>query len=233
MTPMRPKSRPMLPLLRRRPREGADPAQLPRRPRDASRLFFVAGIVLAVAVTATPAAAQNYLLTGRYECLATTDGPCYDTTPSGPGPFSNATPEAMPNVGGAAVEAGLGTPPEPPPVPFKKPKKPLAPPVDAIAAMTPRILAGKPDPGDIPELRAHARTGDAHALEMLAWCLMGGVGVTADPVQAYLLYGEAAKAGAAEARNTQSYIFKRRLTSEQRQQVLELENGQTLHAVKG
>src|SRR5215469_4229226 len=104
-------------------RESGNPAipGFPCSRERRARLRLATALALALALKAAPAAAQNYLLAGRYDCLATTDGPCYDTTPSGPGPFSSAAPESTPSVGHATVEAGLVTSTEPQPVPFKKP----------------------------------------------------------------------------------------------------------------
>ena len=70
-----------------------------------------------------------------------------------------------------------------------------------------------------------SESGDARALEMLAWCALTGVGTPRDPVRAYFLYGDAAVAGAPKGRENQVTVYERTLTSNQRQQVLEVENG--------
>ncbi|MBV9521249.1 MAG: hypothetical protein JO010_00555 [Alphaproteobacteria bacterium] len=99
------------------------------------------------------------------------------------------------------------------------------PPRDPLEALAERLLRRQPDAGDLAALRAKAEATDHRALEMLAWCELMGVGTAPDPVHAYLLYGEAAKAGAADARASQAMIFKTRLSQEERQQILEVENG--------
>jgi TPR repeat protein len=83
----------------------------------------------------------------------------------------------------------------------------------------------KANPADIAALQARARTGNARALELLAWAELVGVGVPRDPVQSYFHYGMAAAAGMPNGRRDQAAIFEGSLTAEQRQQILVIENG--------
>lgn len=209
------------------------------RGRRAARLVLAAA--LALVCTGTPAArAEFFKLAGRYACLEKPGAVCDDAAPSGPGPFAPVPPVAAAPPAPAPVTVAPAPPPAPvaamekpaEPAPPQepdghakaKPEKPKAP-VDPLTAMGERLRAGRPAAGDLAELRAKAKAGNARALEMLAWCEMSGVGTPRDPVHAYLLYGEAAKAGAAAASATQRFIFRTRLTPDQRQQVLQVENG--------
>jgi hypothetical protein len=168
---------------------------------------------------AAPALGDLYDLEGRYQCLEKPDAVCYDATPSAVPP-SPAPPPASANDASTPPVAeapapklhkGKTPPPEPKPVD----------PLDLIAA---RIQAGKPAAEDLATLRARAKTSDRRAIEMLAWCAFTGIGGARDPVQAYVLYGQAADAGSPTARKNQAAIFKGSLTAEQRQRVLDIEN---------
>jgi hypothetical protein len=211
------------------------PGQNSRGTRRATVIALAAALALLCA-GAPAARADFFKLVGRYQCLATPDAVCGDAAPSGPGPFPPAPPAAAPPetaedaapvpaapviADHAANHAGTA---DTHPAAARRPAHPAAP-VDPLAALAARLQAGKPAPGDIADLRARAKAGEPRALEMLAWCEMAGIGTLRDPVHAYLLYGEAAKAGATDARATQRFIFRSRLTQDQRQQVLEIENG--------
>lgn len=204
---------------------------LGKNSRLTKRAMAIAGAAaLAAACVFPPAARADFFkLAGRYQCLATPGAVCDDAAPSGPGPFPPAPPPAevedatpapptrvVPVTADNADEHTKATT-------HATPHR--AAPVDPLTALGARLQAGKPASGDLAALRARAKAGEPRALEMLAWCEMAGIGTPRDPVHAYLLYGEAAKAGAADARATQRFIFRSRLTQDQRQQVLQIENG--------
>ncbi len=79
---------------------------------------------------------------------------------------------------------------------------------------------------DIHLLESAVAAKDTRAVEVLAWCKLNGIAMPADPMSAYWLYGEAASLGVTNARKNQLAIYKTRLTSEQRQQVLVKESTQ-------
>jgi TPR repeat protein len=91
---------------------------------------------------------------------------------------------------------------------------------DAIADVEKRA----PTAADMRLIKRHAAAKDPRAVEVLAWCALSGIGMPADPVAAYWLYGEAADLGVANARRNQIAVFETWLTSQQRQQVLIKEN---------
>jgi hypothetical protein len=168
----------------------------------------------------TPAHADFYDLKGRYECLADPEKTCYDAVPSPP----DAPPPA---------DLDIPVPVAPPsehkeaktPSAADKPAEPPKPPADPMTEIAGRLQQHKPEDGDIILLVARARDGDPRAFEMLAWCSLTGTGVPRDPVRAYVLYGRAAALGARTGRESQALVFKRALSQDQRQQVLEMENG--------
>lgn len=102
----------------------------------------------------------------------------------------------------------------PPPLP---PAEPATPTVDEAIA---RIRAQQVTAADIAALEKRAAAKEARAVEALAWCKLNGIGVAADPVEAFFLYGEAAQLGIATAMSNQTAVFETRLTLEQRQAVL-------------
>jgi hypothetical protein len=171
-------------------------------------------ILAATLVWVLPARAEFYDLEGRYECLDTPDRICYDATSS-----LDRSPTAEPEA------AALPPPPASPSAKKKVTKSAAVTPDDSLPAIGNRLQAHKPAAGDISTLVARAKSGDAKALEMLAWCSFVGVGVPRDPVRAYFLYGQAATAGAPTGRENQEMVFKRALSPDQKQQVLEIENG--------
>jgi hypothetical protein len=169
---------------------------------------------------ATPALADLYDLEGRYQCLERPGAVCDDATPSAvpaspepaPPPSGDTTPPPpVAEKPAASIRKGKEPPPEPKPVD----------PIDVIAT---RIQAGKPARDDLATLQARAKASDRRAIELLAWCAFAGIGGARDPVQAYILYGQAADAGSPTARKNQAAIFKGSLTAEQRQRVLDIEN---------
>jgi hypothetical protein len=172
--------------------------------------------------------ADSAQLHWEYQCLKDPDAVCFDSTPSGVDPLA---PKPMPVVAPPS-EAGDDSAPAPRPgaaLPSAKaaaanPTPPAAT-VDILGTIAGRLRVGKPTPGDIKTLQARARQGNARALELLAWSELVGVGVPRDPVQAYFHYGMAAAAGLPTGHRDQAAIFTYDLTSEERQQILLIENG--------
>ncbi|HXY99511.1 MAG TPA: hypothetical protein VEI03_05895 [Stellaceae bacterium] len=176
----------------------------------------IAGLgVLAWCAVAPPAAAQFYSLEGRFECLNDPKAVCFDATSDGP----------MAKPSGTATPAAARRPPRQrqTPQPDAAPRQAEA--ADPLREIAHRIENGHPAAEDPAALRRLAEAGDKRALELLAWCNLRGLGVARDPLQAYLLYGVAAGVGVAAARRNQAIIYENDLTSEQRQQVLLIENG--------
>ncbi len=108
----------------------------------------------------------------------------------------------------------------PPPLP---PPPPATPSVEGAIG---RIRAQQVTADDIEAIEKHAAAKEARAVEALAWCKLNGIGLAQDPVEAYLLYGEAAELGIPTAKANQSAVFQTRLTPEQRQLVLMREQTQ-------
>jgi hypothetical protein len=110
-----------------------------------------------------------------------------------------------------AAEAKL--PPAPPPL------RPVhtGPTMESVIA---GIRAQKLSDADLQLLEAHAAQKEPRAVEALAWCKLNGIGGPADPIAAYLLYGEAAQLGVPNAQANQVAIFEMRLTQQQRQDLL-------------
>jgi hypothetical protein len=150
--------------------------------------------VLTLAVLAPAAAqAQFYDMDGAYRCVTKPD---------------------------AACTKGLGDAPPPAPTqPTGKDAKEAAD-APALAGAITRVKEGAPTADDIHLLEARAAAKDAHAIEVLAWCKLNGIGTPGDAVGAYWLYRDAAGLGVTKARENQIAIFETRLTSDQRQQVL-------------
>jgi hypothetical protein len=187
--------------------------------RNSTRLTVALTALLAWPAAA-PALADLYDLEGRYQCLEKPDAVCYDATPSVVPPSPTPPPPSATDT---------STPPPVAEAPAPKPRKGKAPPpepkpVDPMDLIAARIQAGKPAADDLATLRARATASDRRAIEMLAWCAFTGIGGARDPVQAYVLYGQAADAGSPTARKNQAAIFKGSLTAEQRQRVLDIEN---------
>jgi hypothetical protein len=110
-----------------------------------------------------------------------------------------------------SAEAKLPPPPAPPPPAYTGPT------MNSVIA---GIRAKKLSPGDMQLLEAHAEQKEPRAVEALAWCKLNGVGWPADPMEAFFLYGEAARLGVPNAKDNQIAIFESRLTQQQRQDVL-------------
>lgn len=192
-------------------------------------LLLLAMSTVLAGASASPARAQFYQLDGRFQCLERQGAVCYDAAMAPPAD----PPAPRPDEGKASAE-----PPVPPRLvdhtlddlkailaapPRKSPPLPPADPLHAIAA---RVAAKAPAPGDFPALEARAKAGDVRAIELLAWCAYAGIGGQPDPLRAYFLYGQAAAAGDRGMAHNQSLVFSTMLTSEQRQQIAEIENGQ-------
>ncbi len=158
-----------------------------------------------------PARADFYALEGRFQCLGRPGAVCFDATPDPavvqPPPRNSRAPES-PKPAPAVAAAPRAVPPPAP--------------VDPIVAAAQRIEHGTPAPGDIDMLRRAAGSGDSRALELLAWCALHGIGMTSDPVAAYLLYGRAAAADVPHARENQALVYERNLSQTERQQVLDM-----------
>lgn len=190
--------------------------------------FLLLALSTSVAVGAVPAHAQFYQLDGRFQCLERQGAVCFDATTARPAdPPAQATAEQIATAESSAAASPVDhtlddlkailMPPR------KSPPTASADPLRAIAA---RIVAKAPAPGDFPTLEAQAKAGNLQAIELLAWCAYAGIGGKPDPVRAYFLYGQAAAAGVSGMAHNQSLVFSTMLTSEQRQQIAEIENSQ-------
>ncbi len=113
----------------------------------------------------------------------------------------------------ANCAAGTKLPPPPPP---PRPVQ-TGPTMESVIAA---IRAQKLSQADMQLLEDHAARKEPRAVEALAWCKLNGVGWPADPIAAYLLYGEAAELGVANAQANQIAIFESRLSQQQRQDLL-------------
>lgn len=213
--------------------------------RFGSASFFPA-ISVTVLLTATPASAQFYNLEGRFQCLTRPGAICFDATleaidparVSGkPAPAPASAPLAV------AAPAPVVASPAPTPVVTTVPDEPqmqvvrkagsrtvvVHPPLetkpkDIKEEIAVRVQAQKLAEGDLGMLQSLARSGDGRALELLAWCMLQGIGTGRDPVQAYMLYGQAAVAKVPNAKANQNWIYKTILSSDERQQILMVEN---------
>jgi len=104
----------------------------------------------------------------------------------------------------------------------ENPPPPLPPPdtTPTVEEAIGHIRAQTVTAADIALIEERAAAKDPRAVEALAWCELNGIGMKADPVAAYLHYGEAARLGIPGAQSNQAAIFETRLTQEQRQLVL-------------
>lgn len=110
-----------------------------------------------------------------------------------------------------AAEGDIPPPPPPPPPAYNGP---------TMGSIIADIRAQRVSDADMRLLENLAAKKEPQAVEALAWCKLNGLGSTADPLAAYFLYGEAAQLGVPNAQANQIAIFERRLTQEQRQDVL-------------
>lgn len=182
--------------------------------RPSLRLAFVLPILVA-AHGSNPARADLYKLDGQFQCLEQPDAVCHDATPI---PADKPAAKAVATVARSepADTASVAAP--------AAVRAEADQPGDPIAEIARRIQGGKPATDDVPMLRHYAKSGRAAAIELLAWCALKGIGTRRDPVEAYILYGAAASADVRGARENQSVIYARELSSQQRQQVAEVEN---------
>ena len=111
-------------------------------------------------------------------------------------------------------EAAL--PPAPPP-------QPIPPSIEEAVS---HVRAQQASAEDIALIEKEAAAKEPRAVEALAWCKLNGIGMAADPLEAYRLYGEAAQLGVATAQSNQNAIFQTLLTPEQRQSLLMREQTQ-------
>jgi hypothetical protein len=182
--------------------------------------WIVAGITM-LPPGFTPARADFYSLDGRFQCIDRNEAVCGDAQPLVP-PVRAVTPIPQPApAAGPIAAAPLHVMP---PVVAQAPELPPPPTisVDPLRAIAKRVQAGNPTGGDIAWLREMARAQNARAIELLAWCELHSVGMSGDPIEAYILYGVAASAGVPHARDNQALVYEQNLTSEQRQQLLDL-----------
>lgn len=178
-----------------------------------NRTGFAALAVSAWCACSAPAAAQFYSLEGRFECLNDPKAVCFDATSDGP----MAKPGAVASPAAGAARKRQAPQADAAPRPAET--------ADPVLEIARRLEKGRPASDDAATLHRLAEAGDKQALELFAWCNLRGLGVTRDPLRAYLLYGIAARIGVAEARRNQAIIYENDLTSEQRQQALTIENG--------
>jgi TPR repeat protein len=108
----------------------------------------------------------------------------------------------------AAGNAVPGAPPAPPPA---------GPTIDQVIA---HIKAQKVSAEDMKLLEGHAANHEPRAVEALAWCRLNGIGGKPDALEAFFLYGEAARLGVPNAQANQTSIFESRLSQQQRQDAL-------------
>ncbi len=196
--------------------------------RFGSAYLFPAIGVATLLVSARPASAQFYNLEGRFQCLTRPGAVCFDATrepvePPRPAPKASA-PAPAPVVMAVPAEsamqivrkAGSRAVVVHPPLDTK--------PKDIKEEIAVRIQAQKLAEGDLGMLQSLARSSDGRALELLAWCALQGIGMGRDPVQAYGFYGQAAAVHVPNAKANQNWIYKSILSSDERQQILMVEN---------
>jgi hypothetical protein len=179
-----------------------------------------AAIVL-LGLTAGAVRADLYSLEGRFQCLDDPAAACGDRTLSLATRDSRdaAREEKRPTL---AAPQRQGVPMSTTVNPPKASRdKPAGDSIDDIAA---RITMRRPSPQDLARLHAWANNGVARAIELLAWCDYTGIGQARDPIAAYILYGVAAWAGIARARDNQAVIYEYALSPDQQQLVLDIEN---------
>jgi TPR repeat protein len=105
----------------------------------------------------------------------------------------------------------------------ENPPPPLPPPPPAtstVEEVIEHIRAQKVTPADIEAIKQRAAAKEPRAVEVLAWCELNGIGTKADPIEAYVLYGEAARLGVPTAKSNQAAVYETRLNQEQRQLAL-------------
>lgn len=175
---------------------------------------------LAIAGIAAPARADFFSLDGRFECLDHANAVCGDAQAIVPPPAAPA--RVAPPAAAVAVPTLAADPP------IALARRVTAPPVprddDPVHAIAQRVQSGRSTSDDLAWLQQAAKTGNARAIELLAWCKLNAIGTQGDAVEAYLLYGAAASAALPNARENQMLIYENDLNPNQRQQVLDLAN---------
>ena len=171
--------------------------------------------IMGLGLAAAPARADLYSLEGRFACLGSGAASCGDTTPSPVPVRQRDTVIVKPEIPMASLPRSVALSHPAPPAPASS---------ETIAHLWASIRTGRVGATDLAQLHALARSGNARAIEMLAWCDYAGVGVPRDPMAAYLLYGVAASAGLERAQENQSVIYEYALTPDQRQLVLDVHN---------
>lgn len=189
--------------------------------------------LVAIGFAAPHAHADFYRLDGQYQCFEKPSPACADGSRLLAAPASDkpAIPVAKP-ADDAARPAALSETSDAVLSPAVT-RPPYHPPSDPVHDIAMRIEAGKATPDDLHRLQLLAKTGNGSATELLAWCDYTGVGTPRDPIAAYLLYAAAASEGVPHARANEAAIYESVLTSDQRQQVLDVQdNGIALNAVR-
>jgi TPR repeat protein len=182
----------------------------------------VSAAVILLGLTAGTVRADFYNLEGRFQCLDDPAAACGDRT------LSLATRDSH-EIAGVESKRPTASAVQRPAAPLSAvvnpPKalhdKPAGDSIDDIAA---RITMRRPSLQDLARLHALANEGVARAIELLAWCDYAGVGQARDPIAAYILYGVAASAGVARARENQAVIYEYALSPDQQQLVLDIDN---------
>jgi TPR repeat protein len=177
------------------------------------------------------AQAELFSLDGRFQCLESGAAICGDAQAlmkPRPAPVIAAPDVAPEPVSGMPVSA---VPVAAPATAATVATQAAAPShsIDPLQVVAARVQARRPSSNDLAWLAQAARNGNARAIELLAWCKLNAIGMARDPIEAYLLYGAAGNAALPNARDNQRLIYERDLSSDQRQQVLDLANeGMTL-----
>jgi TPR repeat protein len=190
--------------------------------------FFVIGALAAATIFAAPPMAQAELfsLDGRFQCLESGAAICGDAqalVKPRPAPVIAAPDVAPEPVSTVPVTAPATA------TPVATQASASSRPIDPLQVVAARVQARRPSSNDLAWLAQAARNGNARAIELLAWCKLNAIGMARDPIEAYLLYGAAGNAALPNARDNQRLIYERDLSSDQRQQVLDLANeGMTL-----
>ncbi|HWE73570.1 MAG TPA: hypothetical protein VG328_10460 [Stellaceae bacterium] len=185
------------------------------------RFFVLGGFAAATIFARLPMAqAELFSLDGRFQCLESGAKICGDAqlvVKPRPAPVVAEPLVVAEPVSAAPVAA-------PAPAAVAEQASVAARPIDPLQVVAARVQARRPSRNDLAWLAQAARSGDARAIELLAWCKLNAIGMARDPVEAYLLYGAAGNAALPNARDNQRLIYERDLNSDQRQQVLDLSN---------
>lgn len=171
---------------------------------------------VALAAAPLPARADFYTIEGRFQCLDKPGAVCFDAVIPPASLLAEPAPRPAAEPHPTAAEVA------PPAATARAPAPPVKAAVDPVLAIAARIERKEPADGDVATLRRAAEAGDTRALELLAWCLLRGIGAPRDAMAAYDLYGRAAAAGVPRAAENQRLVFERSLTSDERERLLEV-----------